>query len=706
MSDKAIVVLKVPEMDCQSCAGNVSDALERLGAEAETLPTAGRVKVWYDPAELDETKVVEAVEDAGYEVSDTDEDRLRAPTEVWTSWRATKTYAGGVFLALGLALEFVLGYDPVVLEAFRVFTVVDLLYLAGTAAAGQAVLREGYYAARRTSLDIAFLMSIAIIGAIAVDYYVEAAALAFLFSLAELLESYSVEDARDSVRELMELSPETATVLRDGGEEVVPADELVVGDLVAVRPGERIPADGVVRRGETAVDQSPITGESVPVDKAEGDEVFAGTVNESGYVEVEVTKSVSESTLSRVIRMVEEAEASKTEREKFVDRFASYYTPAVVALAVLTASVPPLLGASFETWFVRGLTLLVISCPCAFVISTPVSVVSAVSSAAKNGVLVKGGRYLETTGEVDIVAVDKTGTLTEGVLRVTDLVPARDDTDADELLAVASAVESMSEHPIATAVVDEAADRGVETPSATGFETTAGVGVSAEVEGRGRCRVGKPESFDAHPDAVERLRGEGKTAVVVADEDGVIGVIGVADTVREEAPETVAALQSLGARVVMLTGDNEGAARAVAEETGVDGYRASLLPDEKTDAVEELREDGVVMMVGDGVNDAPALTAADVGVAMGAAGTDTALETADVALMADDLSKLPYLLRLSRKSNGVIRENIYASLGVKFALAAGVPFGYVSVVAAVLIGDMGMTLGVTGNAMRLTRERP
>lgn len=691
-------------MDCPSCARNVSDAVEKLGAKAETLPTAGRLKVSYDPDELDEGEILEAIEGAGYEVAETDGDRLRAPDEVWRTRRAIKTYAGGVFLLAGLFLEFVVGYEAVVLDTVRVFTVVDVLYLAGTAAAGQAVLREGYYAARRMSLDIALLMTIAIVGAIGVDYYVEAAALAFLFSLAELLESYSVEDARDSVRELMELSPETATVLRDDGEQVVPADQLVVGDRVAVRPGERVPADGVVLRGETAVDQSPITGESVPVDKTEGDEVFAGTVNESGYVEVEVTKPPSESTLSRVVRMVEEAESSKTEREKFVDRFASYYTPAVVGLAVLTAAVPPLLGAPFETWFVRGLTLLVISCPCAFVISTPVSVVSAVSSAAKNGVLVKGGRYLETTGEVDTVAVDKTGTLTEGVLRVTDVVPTRG--NPDELLAVAAAVESMSEHPIAEAIVEEARDRGVNLPSAADFETTAGVGVSATVERRGRCRVAKPESSDDFPDAVQRLRDEGKTVVVVADGNGVVGVIAVADTVRSGARETVEALQKLGARVVMLTGDNEGAARAVAEETGVDDYHASLLPDEKTEAVEALRDEGVVMMVGDGVNDAPALTAADVGVAMGAAGTDAALETADVALMGDDLSKLPYLLRLSRKSNGVIRQNIYASLGVKFVLAAGVPFGYVTVVAAVLVGDMGMTLGVTGNAMRLTRERP
>ena len=589
-------------------------------------------------------------------------------------------------------------------------------------------------------------MTIAISGAIVVSLvfgeglYMEAATLAVLFSVAELLERYSMDKARNSLQELMDLSPDEATVKRNGGEVTVPVNEVRVGDVVVVRPGEKIPMDGEVVDGESAVNQAPITGESVPVDKTGGDEVYAGTINEEGYLEVRVTSEAGDNTLSRIVEMVEDAQANKTEREQFVERFAGYYTPAVVAFAVLvTLGTPFVLGVAWEQAIVYGLTLLVLACPCAFVISTPVSVVSGITSAAKNGVLIKGGNHLEAMGEVDAVALDKTGTLTKGELTVTDVVALNGNSE-DDVLRCARGLEARSEHPIGEAIVEHASENDVGKRSIDEFESITGKGVRADLNGEAHY-AGKPGFFeeldfdlshvhavtdggvvtqtsrqlcerngclDLLQDVIPDLQSEGKTVVLVGTEDELEGVIAVADEVRPEAKTAVSRLHDLGVEhVVMLTGDNERTARAIADEVGVDDFRAELLPDEKVAAIRDLAEayEGVAM-VGDGVNDAPALATATVGVAMGAAGTDTALETADIALMSDDLSRLPYLYELSHDANGVIRQNIWVSLGAKAALALAVPFGLVPIWAAVLVGDAGMTLGVTGNAMRLSRLTP
>jgi Cd2+/Zn2+-exporting ATPase len=756
------VRLSVPEMDCPSCAGKVEKSLDRVDGvgEVDTRPTTGVVSVGYDVGRASETDVVTAIERAGYEVTGgTGEDgdghgvEVAPPSAVWTSRRALTAWVGGVFLAGGLALEFLLPGLNHELGTALSLGVADVAFLAAVLTSGAPVVRSGLQSARARTLDIDLLMGTAIVAATGVGLYVEAATLAVLFSVAELLEQYAMDQTRDSLRELLELAPEEATVRRNGRERTVPVDEVAVGDTVVVRPGEKIPVDGVVREGESAVDQSPITGESVPVDRGPGDEVYAGTFAEAGYLELEATTDADGTTLARIIDLVGEAQAETTETEQFVDRFAAYYTPAVVVLAVLTAALPPLLvdgsasvgvaGLSHTftgdplTWFVRGLTLLVIACPCAFVISTPVSVASGVTAAARNGVLVKGGTHLEAMGDVDAIAFDKTGTLTKGELTVTDVVPAADASE-EEVLRYAGALEHGSDHPIADAVLDRA--DGLTLPDASEFETLTGRGVRARIEEQ-TYYVGKPALFglssgeagmtdggEAIPDdregvendtgvatlsatereTIERLQREGKTVVLVGTRSAVVGVLGIADEVRPEARRAVDALGRLGvAQVVMLTGDNEGTARAVAAELGIDEYRAELLPDEKVAAVEELEHEyGGVAMVGDGVNDAPALAAASVGVAMGAAGTDTAIETADIALMSDDLGTVPYLHALATRARGVIRQNIWSSLGVKLLLAIGVPFGYVSVAVAVLVGDMGMSLGVTGNAMRLSRMRP
>ena len=746
----------VPEMDCPSCAGKVENALNGLAgvSMSETQPTTGKVAVTYDTTAVTETDIVTAIESAGYEVTETtaasaeDGESVDTQESIWTSPRALKTWISGGFVVFGLLFEFFFTGQNLQVASIigRDLFIADILFLVAVAIGGQEIIRKGYYSARNLNLDIDFLMSIAILGALVASLafgealYFEAATLAFLFSVAELLERYSMDRARNSLRELMDLSPDEATVKRDGEEVTVSVDEVTVGDVVVVKPGEKIPMDGEVTDGESAVNQAPITGESVPVDKTVDDEVYAGTINEEGYLEVQVTSEADDNTLSRIVEMVEDAQSNKTEREQFVERFSAYYTPVVVGFAVVvTLGSPSVLGTTWPTAIVYGLTLLVLACPCAFVISTPVSVVSGITSAAKNGVLIKGGNHLEAMGAVDVVAFDKTGTLTKGELTVTDVVPLNGNSEED-VLRCARGLERRSEHPIGEAIVGHAEEKQVAEREIDEFESITGKGVRADLDGTPHF-AGKPGLFEdlgfelAHvhattdggvvtrttrqlcernncldllEDTVPELQEDGKTVILVGTEDELEGVIGVADEIRPEAETTIARLKELGVeRTVMLTGDNERTGCAIAEQVGVDEYRAELLPDEKVAAIDELvavYDD--VSMVGDGINDAPALATATVGVAMGAAGTDTALETADIALMADDLSKLPYLYELADDANGVIRQNIYASLGVKAALALGVPFGYVPIWLAVLAGDAGMTTAVTGNAMRLSRITP
>ncbi len=773
VDDHEEIRLAVPGMDCASCAGTVDNALEDVSGVVayDTLPAAGRVIVTHDPEITTYERVIEAIEAAGYEVAESgvgetpDHDETDKKS-VWRSRRAVATAAGGVVLFAGMVLEFLLAGERVVGSFLGAeFAVADVLFLFAVVLSGRAIFRGGYRSLRALDLDIDLLMSIAVLGAVAASLgfgeslYFEAATLSVLFGIAELLEGYAMDRARASLRELVDLAPEEATVRRntgssrtpradgdaDNGQEVtIPASEVQAGEIAIVRPGEKIPVDGEVIAGKSAVNQAPITGESVPVDKTAGETVYAGTITESGYLEIESTSGGTDTTLSRIVELVEGAEAKQTEREQFVDRFASYYTPVVVVLAVLIAAVPPLaLGADWSTYVVYGLTLLVLACPCAFVISTPVSVVSGITSAARNGVLIDGGIHLEAMGDVDAVAFDKTGTLTEGELAVTDVIPLAGNTESD-VLRCARGIERRSEHPIGEAIVAHASDvadaSGGVGPEIEEFEALTGEGVRADLDGTTHY-AGKPALFekrgfdlshvhattdggvvtrtatrlcernnclDLLAETVPDLQAEGKTVVLVGTEDELVGVIALGDTVRPGATSVVDRLKRLGVEhTVMLTGDNERTARAIAEEVGVDDYRAELLPEEKVEAVEELCEehDGVAM-VGDGINDAPALATATVGIAMGAAGSDTALETADIALLSDDLGKLPYLYELAGRADGVIRGNIWASLGAKALLAAGVPFGLVPIWLAVLAGDAGMTAAVTGNAMRLSRVEP
>ncbi len=564
------------------------------------------------------------------------------------------------------------------------------------------------------SLDIHLLMTIAVLGAVAIGEWAEGAVVVLLFHIGEFLEGYTAGRARQAIRSLMALVPEKARRLRpEGGEEEVSVGQVDVGDLVLVRPGERIPVDGVVVEGDSAVDQSPVTGESMPVDRGPGAEVYAGSVNGQGVLVVRVARPARESTLSRMARLVEEAQAQKARSQRFVDRFARWYTPAVVLLALFVAVGPTLAGwGPLGLWGYRALVLLVVACPCALVLATPVAVAAAIASAGRHGILIKGGVHLEDAARLRAVAFDKTGTLTYGRPSVSVVAPVPGQS-AEEVLRLAAAVESRSEHPIAQAVVAEARARGVPVVPAKEVRAVAGRGVEGAVDGH-RITVGSHLFFCQavpHGDGVCRLAEEterdGHTAILVARDGEVVGLVGVRDALRPEGGEAVRLLGDLGVRPrVMLTGDNEAVARAVAGQLGLDGFHANLLPEEKLQAVTRLVEEhGAVAMVGDGVNDAPALARATVGIAMGAAGTDQALETADIALLGDDLRLVPHLVRLSRWALRIVRQNIAAALLVKGLFLALALAGRTTLWMAVF-ADTGVALLVVLNSMRLLRWRP
>jgi len=711
------IVFRVDDMDCADCVRRLQDRLGTMegvsGAQGNVM--SRRLRILYDPARVDPARLRDEVGRLGYAAREADAEKdSTGSSGTWRGVEARRTYVSAALFALGIPFR-LMGGEPVLLHLpLHALHPADLLFLASALVGGWNFFPKGIRSARALTLDMNFLMTVAILGAVTIGEVLEAGAIAFLFSLAELLEDFSVDRARRSIESLFELAPDTAMVLEDGGEVRRYLQELRPGALVVVRPGERIPVDGHVEDGASAVDQSPVTGESMPVEKTVGDEVFAGTVNAEGSLRIRMEKCSDESTLARMIQLVEEAEGRKTRSERFIERFARWYTPGVTLAAILMAAGPPLfLGAPFAVWFVRGLTLLVIACPCALVISTPVAVVSGVTAAARNGVFIKGGIHLETMGEVRVVAFDKTGTLTRGHPEVVAVVPVPgSEADRSSVLALAAALERLSEHPLARAVVRALEDGGgsVDERRIEDFQAIPGKGVRAVVDGEPRM-VGRPELFEdlsGLEAQVERLRGQGTTVVAVGPPARPVGFLALADRPREGAAEAVEALRRAGVkRIVMLTGDNAQTAEAIAAALGIDDVRADLLPEDKVALVTELEARwGRVAMVGDGVNDGPALAAASVGIAMGAAGSDVAIETADVALMGDDLSKLAYLYRLSHRGRTVIRQNVASSLVLKGALAVGVPLGLVSLIVAVLVGDMGATLTVTGNALRLGRVRP
>lgn len=697
------------------CCGEEAAILERrlkplAGMEDLSADIVGqRLHVKYDAAILSTNVIVDAVAETGMRAW-LEHERPVAPPS--SRARSGLLLIAGVSLAVGLGLQFVgrsfdspaLAQDQ--LDSFSIATFVLAVIAGGVFPARRAVL-----AVRRRDLDINVLMLVAVIGAMALGEWAEAGTVVFLFAIAQWLESRSMDRARQAIRALMDLSAPEARVKHGDHEELVPVERVTVGTLMIVWPGEKIPLDGEVVSGRSDVNQAPITGESLPVEKSAGDEVFAGTINGHGALEVTVTRHRENTTLARIIHLVETAQAQRAPAQQFIDRFARWYTPGVIVLAIAVALVPPLLfAAPFATWFYRALVLLVVSCPCALVISTPVSIVSALAGAARRGVLIKGGLHLERLAAVRAIAFDKTGTLTRAEIRVTDVLPM-DGITRDELLATAAAVETRSEHPIATAIIKAARDRKISLGPAHGVTALPGLGAQGALNGativcgnerlfRDRGLLSTEIRHLAHS-----VAAGGGSPVLVARDGRALGVIAVADQEREVAAEAVDLLHQQGLeRIVMLTGDQEAAARAIAGRLRIDEVRAGLLPEEKVAAVQELRaKHGSVAMVGDGVNDAPALAAADVGIAMGAIGSDAALETADIALMTDELHKIAYVVRLSRATVRNIHANIAISLILKAAFL-GLAIAGVATLWMAVVADTGTSLIVVANAMRLLRH--
>jgi Cd2+/Zn2+-exporting ATPase len=695
-------------LDCPDCALKLEKSMAKIPGVLWVSANfaSAKMSVEYEPARVDTNAIESRVRQLGYGISQIVPEaapgqRAHAHAQVFP-YAATLTVLAGALILAGAGLSG---------AGFTSFS--RACYLLAAVAGGVYAARGAFYSLKVLELDMNFLMTVAALGAIAIGDWFEAAAVMFLFSLGNALEARTVERARRSVNSLVNLFPTQARVKRDGKEEMIPVLEVRAGEEFVVRPGEKIPTDGMVITGSSTVNQALITGESTPVEKGPGDTVFAGSINERGSIDVAATSTAEDNTLARIIHMVEEAQAQKAPTQRFTEVFGRYYTPSVVALAVLTAALFPLLfSINFKDSFYMALTLLVVACPCALVISTPVTVVSAIGNAARNGVLIKGGAHLESAGSVQVIAFDKTGTITTGNSSVTDIISEEGWSDL-RVLAIAAGVEARSEHPLAEAIRREASRRGVDVPNLLDFEALTGMGAAAKFNGD-TCIVGNSRlmnqmdiDISSAEESLLMLQAEGKTAVFVAWNRQLAGIIALRDTVRERAKEIFRELKKIGIkRMVMITGDNEPAARAVARELEIDEYYAELLPQDKVDIVRVLidRYGSRVAVVGDGVNDAPALAAATVGIAMGAAGSDTALETADVALMAGDLSKLPYALRLSRTALKTVKQNITFSLAIILILIASALSGRLALSMGV-VGHEGSALLVIANGMRLLRFR-
>lgn len=696
--------LWVTDMDCADCALSIEHVLSRHPGIINLTANYAAEKVWveYDTEQLDPSELLERVRALGYHAE------RDAKPKGWAAenWRLLVSLLAGLLLGVAFAGETLLGFPmPLVIA----------LYVSSYAAGGFDASRHGVNAALNLRFDIDFLMVVAALGAAALGQWVEGGLLLFLFSLGHALEHYAIGRARRSIEALGQITPGTARVRRESREREIPVGDLVRGDEVIVRPGERIPIDGEVVEGQSRVDQSAITGESRPLLKGEGDAVFAGSLNGGSSLVVEVTRLSKDTTLARVVRLVEEAQAQKSPTQRFTDRISQYFVPSVLALSVLVMLAPPLLGwLSWREAIMRGITLLVAASPCALAIATPAAVLSGIAQAARNGVLIKGGVHLENLGHLRAIAFDKTGTITPGRPDVTDVLPADGVTRAD-LLRITATVESRSNHPLAQAILAKSQEEGLELyPDVGRLEAMPGLGVQAALADR-TVVVASPKYFRREGEEpipaevlskVEALEDEGKSTILVRADSEYLGVIAVADWPRDEVRAALDDLRRLGIReFIMLTGDNERVARGVAQAVGLTEFRADLLPEQKLDAVEALTNRfGRVGMVGDGVNDAPALARSTVGIAMGAGGSDVALETADVALMADDVSKLPFAVGIGRRSAGIIRQNLFASLGVIAILIPLAVAGLAGISVAILLHE-GSTLLVVFNALRLLLYR-
>jgi Cd2+/Zn2+-exporting ATPase len=692
--------LRIPDMDCGDCAQSIEHVIRRARGVISVSVSypAERMRVEYDSEATTRSEIIGQVVSMGYSI--------KPETEIPKSWlqahdELTRSLLSGILLASAFAVASTTDRFAFALPLYM------LAYLAG----GYDIARHGLKALARGSFTIDLLMTVAAGGAAALGEWAEGGLLLFLFSLGHALEEEAMNRARNAIGGLEKLTPKTARVDRGDMTVEIPIEEIERGDIALIRPGERIPVDGIIREGTSNIDASALTGESLPVECAPGDTVLAGAINGTGGLSVETTKLASESTLAHIIELVGEAQTQKSPTQLFVERFARFFVPTTLGAVALILVVPPLFGwLDWREAFLRSMSVLVSASPCALAIATPAAVLSAIASAARRGILVKGGLHLENLGRIRGVAFDKTGTLTRGQPIVTDVHPLAG-TSAAELLRVAAAAEELSSHPLARAIVDEARSRGLDSPPASNAENIVGRGIRARLEGK-EVHVGSASLFamaelqlpDELRAVIEKMENEGRTTMLVHYNDRFLGALGVADAERPEAPVVLERLRKLGIeRMVLLTGDNERVGQAVASRMALDEARSDLLPEDKLAAIRELLDEiGPIAMVGDGVNDAPALATATVGIAMGAAGTAVALETADVALMADNLEALPAAIELGRRTRRIVAQNLVVALGVVALLVPLAITGNVGIGWAIFFHE-GSTLAVVGNALRLLR---
>lgn len=695
---------RVEGLSCTNCAAKFEKNVKSIEGvtDAKVNFGAGKIKV-EGTSSIQEIKSAGAFENLIIQ----DEDNQESEGEQKDSFlkRNWTLVISVILIAIAFYFRSTAGENDIITKS---------LFISAIVIGGFSLFTEGIKDLLKLNFSMEVLMTVAIIGASIIGEWAEGSIVVILFAVSEALERFSMDRARQSIRSLMDIAPEEALIRRNNEEKMINVSDIQIGDIMIIKPGQKIAMDGVVIKGHSAVNQAAITGESVPIEKQIKDEIFAGTLNEEGILEVEVTKHVNDTTIAKIIHLVEEAQGERAPAQAFVDNFAKYYTPSIMAISALIIIIPPLFfGGDWNKWLYQGLSLLVVGCPCSLVISTPVSIVSAIGNSAKNGVLVKGGIYLEEIGGLKAIAFDKTGTLTKGTPSVTDFVVS-DTNQENQYLSIISALEILSQHPLASAILKEADRResNYQMIDIMNFKSVTGKGIKGDYQGT-TYFVGSPKLFDSElirqasvMKNYEKLQEQGKTVMIFGTAQNILAIIAVADELRKSSSEVIAKLHQLGIEhTIMLTGDNIRTAKSIGEQVGVTDIKGDLMPQDKLDYIKELKEKyGKVAMVGDGVNDAPALASATVGIAMGGAGTDTALETADVALMGDDLQKLPFIVNLSRKTLKIIKQNITFSLSIKFlALLLIIP-GWLSLWIAI-VADMGATLLVTLNGLRLMKQK-
>lgn len=695
---------RIEGLSCTNCAGKFEKNVKQLPGVTSATVNFGASKI-----SVEGQTTIEELEEAGaFEnliIRDDQENDEQVRSKESFIKRNIALIISLGFILVAVISQLSLGEDHLLTKA---------LYILAIIIGGFDLFKEGFSDLIKLDFSMESLMTIAIIGAAFIGEWAEGSIVVILFAISEALERFSMDKARQSIRSLMDIAPKEALIRRNNVEQLVSVDKIDIDDIMIIKPGQKIAMDGLVINGHSSVNQAAITGESVPVEKQLDDEVFAGTLNEEGVLEVKVTKKVTDTTIAKIIHLVEEAQGERAPAQAFVDKFAKYYTPFIIIMAILIVVVPPLFfGGDWNKWLYQGLSILVVGCPCSLVISTPVSIVSAIGNAAKNGVLVKGGVYLEEIGHLRAIAFDKTGTLTKGKPVVTDFIATSSETDIN-YLSIISSLESLSQHPLASAILNEADKTNVDYKSIQieDFQSITGKGLTG-IHQNIRYYIGSPKLFSAsviEETAVKvqyrQFQEQGKTAMYFGTDEQILGVIAVADEVRDSSAAVISELHKLSIEhTIMLTGDNTKTAESIGKQLGVTEIKGDLMPQEKLDSIKALRTTyNKVAMVGDGINDAPALAASTVGIAMGGAGTDTALETADVALMGDDLQKLPFIVRLSRQTLKVIKQNITFSLGIKLlALLLVIP-GWLTLWIAI-VADMGATLLVTLNGLRLMKVK-